>query len=125
MKGIPFPFGGKILRVNLSSGKISTEPTADYAQKFLGGRGINEWILYNEVKPEVSPFDPDNKLIFGAGLLCGTLSPTASRLSVETKHPGTNGIGSANVGGLFASELKFAGYDHIIFEGKADKPVYL
>lgn len=117
--------GGKILRVNLTSGKIWTEPTEKYTSDFIGGRGINDWILYNEVKPWVTPFDPANRLIIGTGVLVGTLAPSSCRLSVEAKSPITGGLGSGNAGGHFSPELKYAGYDHIVFEGRARSPVYL
>ncbi len=118
-------FGGKVLRVDLTSGRIWTEPTREYASKFLGGRGVDNWILYNEVKPWAAPFDPANRLIFGTGVLVGTLAPTAARHSVDAKSPITGGVGSANSCGHFSAELKFAGYDHIVFQGKARSPVYL
>ena len=108
-----FSFAGKILRVDLTSGKIWTETTIKYAQKFLGGRGVDNWILYDEVKPWVAPFDPANRLIFGTGVLVGTLAPTAARHSVDAKSPMTGGIGSANSCRHFSAELKFAGYDAV------------
>jgi len=120
-----FSFGGKVLRVDLTSGKVWTEPTKKYAQRFLGGRGVNNWILYDEVKPWVTPFDPANRLIFGAGVLVGTLAPCATRHSIDAKSPMTGGVGSANSCGHFAPELKFAGYDHIVFQGRSRRPVYL
>ena len=123
--------GGKILRVNLSLGKISTEPTEEYVEKtlgapyFLGGKQVNTWMLYREVKPWVTPLEPANKLILGVGSLVGTLAPTASRLSVESKNAFTNGYASSNLGSHFTSELKYAGYDHVILEGRSSEPVYL
>jgi aldehyde:ferredoxin oxidoreductase len=120
-----FSFGGKILRVDLGSGGIWTEPTVRYAAKFLGGRGIDEWILYNEVKPWITPLDPGNRLIFGTGTLVGTLAPSATRHTVEAKSPVTGGVGSGNSCGFFSPELKFAGYDHIVFQGKSTEAVYL
>jgi len=117
-------YGGTILRVDLSKGKVSREPTSSYAADFLGCRGINIKILYDEVLPGIDPMSPANALIFGAGPLCGTPVP-ASRTEVTTKSPESGFLGSSNFGGSFAPELKFAGYDHIVFTGKADKPVYL
>jgi aldehyde:ferredoxin oxidoreductase len=125
MKEKRFSFGGEILRVDLSSAEIWTEPTVRYASKFLGGRGVDEWILYHEVKPRMSPFDPSNRLIFGTGTLVGTLAPCATRHTIEAKSPVTGGIGSGNSCGFFSPELKFAGYDHIVFQGKSRRPVYL
>jgi aldehyde:ferredoxin oxidoreductase len=124
--------GGKILRVNLSSKKIAFESTLEYVKtfagkerKFLGGKEINVWILFREVKPWVTPFDPANKLIYGVGPLVGTLAPAASRFSVESKNAFTNGFASSNCGSHFAPELKYAGYDNIVIEGRSARPVYL
>jgi len=117
--------GGKILHVDLTTGEVWLEPTANYTSNFLGGRGINVAILYNEVKRWVTPLEPANRLIFGAGTLGGTLAHATSRLSIEGKSPVTGGLGSANSGGYFSPELKYAGYDHIVIKGRARKPVYL
>lgn len=118
-------YAGKIIYIDLTTGKTFTEPTEKYAKRFLGGRGINQWILYENVKPKTEPFDPEILIAFGAGVLCGTLAPTAARLSVVSKNVWTNGLAHGNVGGKFGPELKFAGFDHIIVKGKAEKPVYL
>jgi aldehyde:ferredoxin oxidoreductase len=115
---------GKVLRVDLSTGRIWTEETLKYAQRWIGGRTINSYILFNEMQPGTKWSDPDNLLIFGAGCLVGT-TLGANRLSIDTKNVFSNGKGSANVGGHFAAELKFAGFDHIVISGKARKPVYL
>jgi len=116
---------GTILRVDLSTSRIWTELTQNYVPKFLGGRGINQWILLKELPEWVTPFEPANILCFGAGTLTGTTVPGAARLNVDSKSAITPGIGSGNAGGWFAAELKYAGYDNIIIHGKADKPVYL
>lgn len=116
---------GKILHVNLTTGSVTTEPTVRYAAKFLGGRGINSWLLYQQVKPWVTPLEPANRLIIGTGALVGTLAPSAGRHNIDAKSPMTGGIGSSNSGGHFSAELKFAGYDHIVIAGRARKPVYL
>ena len=116
---------GKILRVNLTARKISHESIKKYTNKFLGGRGINQWILYNETAPWVHPFEPANRLIFGTGPLVGTLVPAANRFNVDAKNPYTGGVGSGNAGGYFGPELRFAGWDNIVFQGRASKPVYL
>lgn len=118
-------YASKILRVDLSSGKIATEPTMKYVKRFLGGRGINQWILYKEVKPGISPFDPANVLIFGTGVLVGTAAPAACRCTVDSKNVFTGGVGSANSGGHFGPELKFAGYDHVVIQGRSRLPCYL
>ena len=125
MKDETYSLAGKILYVNLTTGEIFTELTMKYAEKFLGGRGIDNWILYREVRPSVAPLDPDNTLTIGTGVLVGTLAPCAARHSVDAKSPVTGGVGSGNSCGHFSAELKFAGYDHIVIQGRAERPVYL
>jgi len=120
-----YGYAGKILRVDLSSASISLEPTMKCARQWLGGGGIDQWILYNEVKPWITPYAPANLLTFGAGPLVGTMAPGASRVSAGSKNALTLGVGSSNSDSRFGPELKFAGYDHIILQGKARKPVYL
>lgn len=120
-----YAYAGKILRVDLSKKAVAKEETEKYTREFLGGRGINEWILYNEVKRGISPFDSDNRLLFGAGVLVGTPVLGACRLTVESKNAYTGGIGSANCGGHFGPELKFAGYDNVVIQGRSDEPCYL
>jgi aldehyde:ferredoxin oxidoreductase len=120
-----YGYAGNILRINLTDNKIWIEPTEKYANRWIGGRAINTWILLNELNPEVKWNDPQNLLTFGVGVLVGTLAPGACRVSVDTKNAFNNGIGSANVGGFFGAELKFAGFDNIIINGKAKSPVYL
>jgi aldehyde:ferredoxin oxidoreductase len=115
---------GTILRVDLSTGVIRKEETARYAGEWIGGRAINSRILLDEVGRQTTWSDPENLLIFGAGALAG-IAPGGSRLSVDTKNVFSGGKGSANVGGHFAPELKFAGYDHVVISGRAEKPVYL
>ena len=125
MKRSTYGYGGHILRIGLTCSDISTESTEKYASRFLGGRGINQWILLKEMKPWVTPFEPASTLCFGAGALAGTLVPGAARINIDGKNPFTGGIASASAGGWFASALKFAGYDHIVVQGKANRPVYL
>ncbi len=116
---------GKILRIDLESEKISTEPTSKYKCSFLGGRGINLKILYDEVPPRLEPFDPDNRVIFGVGPLIGTASPSSGRVTVTAKSPETGLYGECNLGGFWGPELKYAGYDHIVIQGRGEKPIYL
>lgn len=120
-----YGYAGNILRVDLSNSRIEIEPTENYVPKFLGGRGINQWILFKELRPWVTPFEPANRICFGAGALVGTLVPGAARLNIDSKNAFTAGIGSGNSGGWFAAELKFAGYDTVVIHGKARQPVYL
>ncbi|MBI4767055.1 MAG: aldehyde ferredoxin oxidoreductase family protein [Deltaproteobacteria bacterium] len=121
-----FGFMGKILRVDLTAGKVWDEPIpVDLARQFLGGAGLATRYLYDEVPPGTDPLGPDNRLIFMAGPLTGTTSPSASRYSVVTKSPLTGIWGQANSGGSFGPALKKSGYDGIIFQGMSEKPVYL
>jgi len=120
-----YGWAGKILRINLTKRKVNTELTEKYATRFIGGRGIDQWILFNEVPQNADPFDPRNLLIFGTGPLTGTLAPCSGRLQVDTKNALTGGTTHNNCGGHFAPELKFAGFDHVIIYGKARKPVYI
>ncbi len=116
---------GKILRVNLTSREIRSEPVESYAEKFIGGKAVNLKILFDGVRRETGPFDPENLLLFGAGPLVGTPFPGACRVDVAAKSPVTGALGNSGMGGYLGPELKFAGYDHLVIEGKADTPVYL
>jgi len=111
--------------IDLSSGKVSVrEVPRSWIKSFLGGRGIGSFLLYNLTGPETDPLSPDNVLIVSTGLLAGI--PTASgRGQLTGKSPLTGLLGSANFGGHFAPELRFAGFDHLIVKGKAEKPVYI
>ncbi len=121
-----FAYGGKILRVNLSNGKITKEPLSEELIKnYLGGRGFAAKILYDELKPGIDPLGPDNKLIMASGPLAGLFLPSGGKVTFATKSPATNSYGDSNSGGHLASEMKYAGYDTIIIEGKSAKPVYL
>ncbi len=116
---------GKILRVDLGSKKTTTEDTEKYAKRYIGGRAINNFILLNELAPQTKWSDPENMLIFGVGCLEGTLAPGACRVSIDTINVFNNGKGSANAGGYFGPELKYAGFDHVVITGKAESPAYL
>ncbi|MHA1209457.1 MAG: aldehyde ferredoxin oxidoreductase family protein [Candidatus Freyarchaeota archaeon] len=119
-------YKGTILRVNLATGDIKTEPIPDeLVRKYIGGRGLSAKILYDELDPKVDPLSPDNKLIFATGPLTGTNAPTGGRYEVSCKSPLTGTITGANSGGQWGAHLRMAGVDVIIFEGKAEKPVYL
>jgi len=121
-----FGYMGKILRVNLTTGEIKVEELKEEdAKNFIGGRGLATKFLLEEIDPKVDPFSPDNKLIFATGPLTGTTAPTGGRYMVITKSPLTGFIASSNSGGFFGPELKYAGYDMLIIEGKADHPVYI
>lgn len=91
---------------------------------FFGGRGLNVKTLYDEVTPNISPLDPENRIIFGVGPLNSTLFP-GSRIEVTAKAPQTGLLGTANAGGTLCGELKFAGYDQVVIKGKSESPVYI
>src|SRR5512138_2719635 len=117
---------GNILRVDLTTRKATREPLDPaVARQFLGARGLGTKILYDEVSPGVDPLSPENKLLFAPGPFSGTLAPSAGRYNVVTKGPLTGAIAASNSGGAFGPELKFAGYDLVVLEGRADKPVYV
>jgi aldehyde:ferredoxin oxidoreductase len=119
-------YAGKYLRVDLSRGAIKTVPLPEeLASQFLGGNGFGTKVLWDEVGRDIDPLSPENKLIFAAGPLTGTIFPTAGRLEVISKSPLTGIYGDANAGGHFTPELKRSGFDMIIFEGRSPKPVYL
>lgn len=119
-------YAGRILDLNLTDGSILERPLdRAFALNYIGGRGFSSRILWDEVKPGMDPFSPDNVVIFAAGPLNGTPTPSASRLTVATKSPMTGGLGDANSGGYWAPELKYAGFDAIVVRGKSEEPVYL
>jgi len=121
----PHGYAGRVLRVDLTDGSITEEPTTRYGESYVGGRGVNAHILFDELSPSVKPLDPENMLLFGVGPLVGTLSPFCSRVSIDTKSFFTGGVGSANCGGHFGAEMKYAGYDNLVVTGRAENPVYL
>jgi len=114
----------QILHVDLSSGRVWTEPTASY-RAFIGGRGLNVALLFKLLKPHTDPLCPDNILVFNTGPLTGTGAPAAARYNVSSRSPLSGFLGDSNSGGFWAAELKHTGYDGIVFYGKAAKPVYL
>lgn len=120
-----FSLGGKILHIDLTRRAVTTEPTAPYGEKWLGGMGISAWKLLRDTGAGVSPLDPESILAFNAGVLVGTMAPAACRIGVVSGNVLTGGFGSANAGGNFAPELKYAGYDQIIVTGRAKNPVYV
>ncbi|HSD60108.1 MAG TPA: aldehyde ferredoxin oxidoreductase family protein [Burkholderiales bacterium] len=116
----------KILRVNLTKGTCVAEPmNMTWANDYLGQRGLATKYFCEEVDPKVDPLSPENKLIMATGPLTGTMASTGGRYSVITKGPLTGAIACSNSGGYFGAEMRFAGWDMIIFEGKSPKPVYL
>ena len=120
-----YGFAGKILRVNLSSGEISSEPTEKYILDWLGATGIAIKILYDELKSWVTPYDPLNRIIFGAGPLIGTTAPGANKLNISTLGPEMGGWATSCADSYLGGELKCAGFDSVVVSGKAHAPVYL
>jgi aldehyde:ferredoxin oxidoreductase len=119
-------YTGKILRINLTD-KTSREEKlpADMARDLIGGAGFGMKYLFDEVKAGTDALGPDNKLIFAPGPFTGTGLPCASRMAVTGKSPLTGAVGMALSGGQFPAEMKFAGWDAIIVEGKAEKQTYV
>jgi aldehyde:ferredoxin oxidoreductase len=122
-----YGYSGKILRVDLSSGKFSLIPTSDYSPRFLGGRGIAAKIYWDEVYPPTGALDPDNRLFFMTGPLCGFPGLSGSRWMICGKSPATDpeSFTYCNFGGSWGAHLKFAGYDGIVVHGASSKPVYI
>ncbi len=121
-----YGYRGKILRINLDDKSIKKEDlNMEWAKAYLGGRGLATKYFYEEVDPMVDALSKENKLIIATGPLSGTPTPTGGRYMVITKSPLTDTIASSNSGGRWGAELKFAGYDMIILEGKSDTPVYI
>jgi aldehyde:ferredoxin oxidoreductase len=119
-------YTGKILRINLTDRTAQEEKLSpDMAKAFIGGAGFGIKYLFDEVKAGTDPLGPENKLIFAPGPFTGTTLPCASRMAVTGKSPLTGAVGMALSGGQFPAELKFAGWDAIIVEGKAEKPTYV
>ncbi|OGO02939.1 MAG: hypothetical protein A2Y72_07835 [Chloroflexi bacterium RBG_13_53_26] len=121
-----YGYAGRILRIDLSSGSTRTASTSGYSDRFLGGRGVATKIYWDEVLPETSAFDAENRLIFASGPLCGIPVIGGSRWEVCGKGPTTpQRFSYGNLGGRWGASLKFAGYDGITVQGRSEKPVYL
>jgi len=121
-----FGWTGTTLRVDLTKGTVTREATdIGLAHTYLGARGMGGKIILDEVAPDTDALSPANKIVFSPGPLTGTFAPSAGRFEVVTKAPLNNVIAGSNSGGAFGPELKYAGYDALIIEGKATKPVYL
>jgi len=122
-----FGYAGRILRIDLSTGKTKVSPlSVEYAKKYIGGIGLGMALLLENSEPRVDPLSPENPLILTTGPFSGTMAPTGGNgHAFVAKSPLTNGVGEAKSHGFFGSELKRAGYDAVIFENKAEKPVYV
>ncbi|MGB9683493.1 MAG: aldehyde ferredoxin oxidoreductase family protein [Candidatus Bathyarchaeales archaeon] len=121
-----YGWNGRFLRVNLTKQKAAVrEYSAEMAKSFLGGRGFAAKILWDELKPGVDPLSPENRLVFAAGPLTGFALPSSGKLVVAAKSPLTGGYGDGNIGSHVAVQMRKAGYDAIIIEGKAEAPTVL
>ncbi|MBI4186998.1 MAG: aldehyde ferredoxin oxidoreductase family protein [Chloroflexi bacterium] len=121
-----YGWAGQQIRVNLTEGEIVKEETPENLRlEYLGGRGFQSKALFDEVRPGTDPLGPENILLVGASPLVGTLAPAMARWTVSAKSPLTGLIGNGSGSGTFAAQLKYAGYDQIIFHGQSPRPVYL
>ena len=119
-------WAGKILRVDLTAGTVKAEPlNMDWARAYIGSRGLGTKYLVEELDAKVDPLSTENKIIWATGPLTGTMASTGGRYTVITKGPLTGAIACSNSGGYWGAELKMAGWDMVIFEGRSAKPVYL
>ncbi len=121
-------WAGKLLRVDLCSGKIWTEPSAGYGEKYIGGRGLAARIAWDEIPAGTKPFDPENRIIFAAGPLTGTSAPNSGRATVCSLSPQAypyEWFTYSSFGGYWGPTLKYAGYDAVVVQGCAERPVYL
>ena len=120
------PLDRKIAYIDLSTGKIETKPIPlEVRKKFLGGRGLDAYLLYNHTDKGVDPLGPKNALIMSGGILTATCASATARTHVMAKSPLTELLGSANMGGFFSPELAWAGFHHLVIKGKAKNPVYI
>ena len=116
----------KIAYIDLQSGEIEIKPIPlEARKKFIGGRGLDAYLLYNHAPQGCDPLSPQNPLIISGGILTSTLASATARTHIMAKSPLTGLLGSSNMGGFFAPELAWAGFHHLVIKGKAEKPVYL
>jgi aldehyde:ferredoxin oxidoreductase len=120
------PLNRKIAYIDLSTGDIQIKPIPlDVRKKFLGGRGLDAYLLYNHTKKGCDPLSAENALMISGGILAATCASATARTHVMAKSPLTGLLGSANMGGFFAPELAWAGFHHLVIKGKAEHPVYI
>ena len=116
----------KVAYIDLTRGEIKTSSIPlEMRKRFIGGRGLDIYLLFNHLKEGTDPFSPENVVLVSAGLLVGTLASASARTHVMSKSPLTGYLGSSNMGGFFAPELRWAGFDHLVIKGRAPKPSYL
>lgn len=123
---MPFGYNGKVLHVNLTEGKITTEePPESFYRTYMGGSVFGLYYILKEVPAHVDPLSPENMLTLMLSVTTGAAISGQSRINANAKSPMTGGIGDSQAGGFFPAELKFAGFDGIVLRGKSPKPVYL
>lgn len=123
---MPFGYMGKIGWVDLSKGEVQKEDLDEaLARKYLGGKGLGAYLLYQHLQPHIDPYDPENIMIFVTGPLTGTTFPAVSRSGVITKSPLTHTFLDSYSGGFFGAQMKWAGFDALVIFGKAKNPSYL
>ena len=116
----------KIAYIDLSTGEVEVKPIPlDVRKKYLGGRGLDAYLLYNHTQKGCDPLGPGNALIISGGILTATCASATARTHIMAKSPLTGLLGSANMGGFFAPEMAWAGFHHLVITGKAESPVYL
>ncbi len=121
-----YGWAGRVLYVDLTRGKVVKQPLDEkVARLFLGGRGLNDYVLFKMIKPGIDPLSPENVLCIANGVLAGTPLASTSRTHVSTLSPLTGILGDGSGGGSFSAMLKYAGYDQIVVTGRAEKPVYI
>jgi aldehyde:ferredoxin oxidoreductase len=119
-------YQGKVLFVDLTKQEFHEEEVPEVlVRNFLGGRGINMYYLYKMLPPNTDPLSPENPLIMGLGLLTGTKAPSSSRFNITAKSPESLILGDSNIGGHWPASIRDAGFQYLIFTGRAEKPVYL
>ena len=120
------PLKRKIAYINLTTGDIEAKTIPlDVRKKFLGGRGLDAYLLYNHTEKGCDPIGPDNTLMVSGGILAATCASATARTHIMAKSPLTGLLGSANMGGFFAPEMAWSGFHHLVIKGKADHPVYI
>ncbi len=121
-----YGYAGYQAIIDLTKGKVDIKETPrELMQRYIGGRGFNSRILYDNVPKGIDPFGTENILVISVGPLAGTVAPSSGRMTISAKSPATRALGDANTGGHFGMEMKFAGFDSLIIKGKSPKPVYI
>ena len=123
---MPHGYNGKILHVNLNDLSYEIEePSENFYRTYFGGGGLAAHYLLKDLKPEIDPLGPENILVFSLSVLTGAPLSGFSRYTISAKSPLTEGFAETEAGGFFGPELKFSGYDAVVINGKAPKPVYI